>query len=236
VIQAPRSIEEWERDKQRGEIDPQKRLRQARIPEKYRECTWEGYRATAGTSGPPAETLKDILRGYVDGYPEATHDGLVLIGPPGYGKTLGAALVAKTLCLAGYWVKYTTYASLVTRRMDVIRLEKVADRVGGHSEESDEAERARYRLDFVERECDLLVLDDVGKEYRAKSGWSDDGLDALLRNRVEASKATLITSNLPLQDWTAYNVSMASFLHEVGEVITIDRGQDQRPTTRRKRA
>jgi len=188
---------------------------------------WAGYDTTCGTLQTeefPAESLKDILLDYVERWEEVKPDGLVLLGASGYGKSMGAALLAKELCLSGVWVKFITNAELLERRKNLIRIEKECER----SEDFTAYNQAEYLLRFFEYECDLLVLDDVGKEYRAKSGYSDSGLDMLLRRRHAYRKATIITSNLSMDDWHSYNSSMASFMHDIGEVVEINDGCDHR--------
>lgn len=217
-----RTPAQWEQDKEREETDPAKRLRNARIPEHLQHKTWADYEP--GTTAVGDEELRDILRDWADHYDDDVREGVVLLGPAGWGKTLGLTLVLKQLVLDGVYGRYTTNANLIERRKELIGLEQ-------HAQSTDDwgpANAAKWRLAFFETECDVLVLDDVGKEYRAKSGWSDDQLDLLLRRRVEAGKVTLISSNLQRTDWQSYNESMLSFLYEVGEVVQLKTGRDHR--------
>ena len=115
------------------------------------------------------------------------------------------------------------------RRQEQIRLDSQAQA----SSDWSVADRARQWTDITTDHCELLVLDDVGKEYRAASGYADAGLNELLRSRTNAGKATIITSNLVRQDWNSYNRSMASFLDELGEVVEVERSTDFRPARRR---
>lgn len=217
-----RTPAQWEVDKERRETDPAKRRRNAHIPEHLRELTWEDYRP--GARNPQGEELRDILMEWADHFTEDVREGVVLLGPAGWGKTLGLCLTAMQLIDAGVWVRYSTNANLLERRKQLISLEQSAQQ----TDDWGDANAARWRLAMFETECDVLVLDDVGKEYRAKSGYSDDQLDLLLRRRVEAGKVTLISSNLTHDDWKSYNDSMASFLYEVGEVVVLTEGKDRR--------
>jgi DNA replication protein DnaC len=86
----------------------------------------------------------------------------------------------------------------------------------------------------------VLFLDDVGKEYRAASGWSDAELDNLMRTRTALGKVTMVSSNVKYADWEKYNSSMVSFLKEMGEIVILIAGSDHRddeaPPARRRRA
>lgn len=217
-----RTPAQWEMDKERGETNPVKRLRNAYIPEHLRELTWADY--DAGCTADSGEELRDILIDWADHYTPDVREGMVLLGPAGWGKTLGLVLVAMQLIEAKVWVRYSTNANLLERRKRVVSLEQSTKQ----NDDWGDANAAAWRLSFFESECDVLVLDDVGKEYRAASGWSDDQLDLLLRRRVETGKVTLISSNLTLADWRSYNDSMASFLYEVGEVVELTEGKDRR--------
>jgi DNA replication protein DnaC len=59
----------------------------------------------------------------------------------------------------------------------------------------------------------LLVIDDVGKEYGSK--YDDTSFDELLRSRYDKSLPTLMTTNIPREQWDAqYGAAMGSFAHE----------------------
>ena len=51
------------------------------------------------------------------------------------------------------------------------------------------------------RECELLILDDLGAENRSqKNNWTDKEFFRLLGGRFSQGKVTVITSNVPLSD------------------------------------
>lgn len=216
-----RTEAQWAADSQREQTDPAKRMRDAYLPEHWRELTWDDYADAVGTRD---ESLKDVLRWWADHWKPGDPEGLVLLGPPGYGKTFGAVLAAKQVCLAGAWVKYVTHAQLGIRQRALIGLEEQAK----STDDWGDYNRARYRLMFIETECDLLVLDDVGKDYRSDNRWTDTQLDSLLRRRVELGKATILTSNVPHDEWIKFDPSMSSFMYELGEIVNITRGRDMR--------
>lgn len=66
----------------------------------------------------------------------------------------------------------------------------------------------------------FLVIDDLGREYRAQSGFMEAELCSLLRSRVSHNKTTVITSNLsPQEIHTNYGQSVSELLKEV--MITV---------------
>lgn len=217
----PRTIAQWEMDTQREQTDPALRRRDAYIPKHLQHLTWDDYEEGSGTRD---EELRDILIDYADHWTPEERDGIVLLGKPGFGKTLGAVLLAMDIIDQGGWVKYVTHERLVERKKNLIGLEQEAQQ----TEDWQAANAETYRIAFIEIECDLLVLDDVGKAYRAASGYADNGLDSLLRRRVEAGKATIMTSNLASKEWAKFDASMSSFIHEIGEVVELTRGRDHR--------
>lgn len=238
-MQKLRTIEEWMRDKERGDTY-ERRLVRAGIPEKFHAMTWRDYAddAVVQNAHKQPEPLKDVLEFYVEEWEKGRRTSCVLLGPPGYGKTCGMALLACSLVEQGHFVRWTSFADLTRRKKNLFGMARVAE----ENDDWGEHEKEELRLRWIEQDSDALFLDDVGKEYRAASGWSDAELDQLLRSRTAAGRATFITSNLKFSDWATYNVSMASFLHEVGEVLPVIEGVDHRrdsgkdsPVSRRAR-
>ena len=220
----------------RTQQDPAVRLRSAAIPEEHAEQDWNGYSALAAKTT-DKEIPKHLLRLYADWLSAQIAcggkiEGLTLLGPPGVGKSLGAALVAKQVCLDGGWVKWIPFDTLVERDRALVGLSRRAD--SGDQDAILAYNREQMLLDFARYEVDLLVLDDVGQEYRTESRFGDALLHRLTRRRSAAGKATLITSNLLLDEWTMYSASMASFLFEVGDVLTlVGSGDNQRAERKR---
>ena len=163
--------------------------------------------------------LDRLLNGAVISSPGAKlcGKGLLLIGKPGHGKTtLSCTLVQEALRKApqDLWGG----ASFVKRPaffIDYPKLLRIQQRSW-----KDDAEDDRDLMDAIYGEAGndsvkILVLDDLGKEYRTASGWAENVFDAVLRARYNAGLPTIVTTNVPLNDWgSVYGEPMESFAHE----------------------
>ena len=73
----------------------------------------------------------------------------------------------------------------------------------------------------------LLVLDDLGKEYKG-SGFNDASFDEILRSRYDRALPTIITTNVMRDNWEKqYGQAMGSFAFEAFNQIEII-GEDRR--------
>lgn len=124
--------------------------------------------------------------------------GLVLWSPSnGTGKTSLAALVAKQMRRAGLTAYFT--------RTDSLQEDMIEGR--RYNEETTVRERVR--------EVDLLVLDDFGKEHKARSGFTENWIESLLRDRVQALRPTVLTTNLaPEQIKGVFSLDLANVMKE----------------------
>jgi DNA replication protein DnaC len=67
------------------------------------------------------------------------------------------------------------------------------------------------RVEYVR----LLVIDDMGKEYRANSGFAETQFGALIRKRTRARKTTLINTNQGLREFQdVYGLSTSELVNE----------------------
>ncbi len=110
----------------------------------------------------------------------SSHQGVLLIGPPGIGKTHAAVAIAVGAIRAGYRARVRSVFDLAADFL--------------------EAEAAGQRRELVETltRVDLLVLEDFGMKKLGPSA-AEDMLEIFVRRHETAS--TLITTNRPTQDW-----------------------------------
>jgi len=113
----------------------------------------------------------------------AEHEDLLLIGPPGVGKSHMATAIAIGAIRAGYRV-------LVRSTFDL-------------SQDFLEADALQQRKELVARltKVDLLAIEDFGMK-RLGPAAAEDLLEVFLRRHEKAS--TIVTTNRPTQDWGAF--------------------------------
>ena len=153
-------------------------LARAGMPPRYRTCTRDNWR------GP----WPDAVAAWAVKPDLAQRDSLLIHGGAGTGKSHLAAVLLRDhlrpLGAEGLWWN----AALL---LDVLRREFGRDTDGA-------AMQAAIETPF-------LVLDDVGAETLAgdKGEWRRDRIGFLIQQRYDRLKATVITSNLELEDFMA---------------------------------
>ncbi len=113
----------------------------------------------------------------------AQHADLLLIGPPGLGKSHIVTAIAIGAIRAGY-------RALVRSAFDLCQ-------------DFSEAEAMGQRKDLVQKltKIDLLVIEDFGMKKLGPSA-AEDLLEVFVRRHEAAS--TVVTTNRPTQDWGAF--------------------------------
>lgn len=113
----------------------------------------------------------------------ADHRGVLLIGPPGIGKSHAAIAIAVGAIRAGYRV----------------RVRSVFDLAGDLAEAEALGERRKFVQDLLR--TDLLVIEDFGMK-RLGAAAAEDLLEIFVRRHETGS--TLITTNRPTEDWGTF--------------------------------
>ncbi|MBQ8759180.1 MAG: ATP-binding protein [Clostridia bacterium] len=106
------------------------------------------------------------------------NDSLLFIGKTGLGKTHISTAIAKEIIDKGHDVVYDTIGNIINT---------YEQQTFGHSEEAANTV-ARYL------ECDLLIIDDLGTEF--KNAFTQSVIYNLLNTRINSGKAMIISTNL----------------------------------------
>jgi DNA replication protein DnaC len=144
--------------------------------------------------------------------------GVLLVGEPGHGKTTLASTALQSLIRGISGETLGTPGKLPKRVGVFMDYPKLLRLQKSQFDEMDE--NVQLKLDSIYGDADksnnvpVFVLDDLGKEYRTGSKWSENQFDALLRSRYNAGLPTIVTTNVPLKDWYIYGESMESFARE----------------------
>lgn len=194
------------------------------VPKRFRDATIASWRERTGSNA-----VADVLDSYVadiDNEYEAGR-GLLLIGRPGVGKTYLTCAVLNALPS-----RFTRrfYPLNVLMRMS-LRLMDLKDQWMRFEDEDayTEWKRGGAEMRYVRNNCDFLALDDVGMEHRTNSNWVEDEFQLLVRMRYDACLPTIITSNMPVEQWgSVYGAAMASFVHEAYRIVVVRNVDDLR--------
>lgn len=144
--------------------------------------------------------------------------GLYFLGTLGTGKTMLANLVLKELIKNGYRCFNTTFSQTVEMF------------TAGWS---DKADKDYFQRKFIHSE--VLLLDDVGKELRGtRLALAETTFDAILRQRVQAGRTTIITTNMTPADLEdGYGAAILSLIREKSLELIFD-GTDYRTSARER--
>lgn len=160
--------------------------------------------------------------------------GLLLVGKPGHGKTTLASTALQELLrtiprdVIGTPERLPLRPAYFTDYPKLLRLQK-------RNWEEDSDNEIQNLIDGIYGDAPehlnikVLVLDDIGKEYRTASGWAENTFDALLRARFNAGLPTIVTTNVPIKDWgDTYGQPMGSFVKEAFMPIVVESAEGDR--------
>lgn len=154
----------------------QTQIRKSLLPQKFLTRTWDGFQVTDANR-------QAFIRAkqYADTFDRRAGKGLVFIGTVGTGKTHLCAAIALQLLEGEHSVMFGTVATLLGQIRSTY--------------DSQQSEREVFNR---MTKCDLLIIDDMGKERVTE--WGDTMLYELVNTRYENNKAILFTTNNTLSD------------------------------------
>lgn len=173
----------------------------------YQRLDWDDY------VGP--DRARTSVTKYLDRHEQFVSRGMgmYMSGSYGTGKTMLANLAIKELIKFGYTCWATTFSQTVQ-----MFTAGWGDRV----------EQAYFQKKFIDSQ--VLLLDDVGRELRdTRMQLAETTFDAILRQRVQAGRPTMITTNMtPVDLENGYGAAILSLIRE--RCLDVDfTGDDFRP-------
>jgi DNA replication protein DnaC len=163
-------------------------LDRARIPQRYRQCTFENYETDNEQEGAsPAQMeawnrslaqAKLNMHGFARDFPVGTAHGLLLMGPCGVGKTHLAVAALQEVVLRGHSGLFYDYRELLKE-----------------IQASYSADNPVTEMGILEPVLgvEVLMLDDLGSSK--PSPWALETVGHILNTRYNADRATLLTTN-----------------------------------------
>jgi len=155
----------------------------AQIPREYRGVSLETFRTRIGSNPIEQRALTSALiavRNFVREFnPEQKRPGLLLIGPPGVGKTHLAVAALREVMEKGFAGVFYNYATLLQQ----IR--------AGYDPASNVSSREAYETAL---DVDVLMLDDLGA-HRV-TDWVEDTVTEIITHRCNNGKPLIATTNL----------------------------------------
>jgi len=167
-------------------------VRRANLPERYWEASLNAI--------PDHLDYKHKIEKYLANLVEMMDQGIGLYlwsAENGTGKTSVSALIAKEALRYGKTVFFEE-----SSRLKGMLINK---------EQFEEGTSIEERMMMV----DVLILDDVGKEYRTSSGYAENVIETLIRARVQKVRTTIMTGNVHPKDMKKiYSEDFAALLKE----------------------
>ena len=187
-----------ERVRQKARVD--KLLSESGIKKRFQQRTFDSF--ICDTQG--RKQAYKTAREYAENFAEALKkgEGLYIEGSYGTGKTHLAAAIAIYLTEREYSVVMKTSFDLFEEIKRTF----------------DDTERTEAEVTTAYKDCDLLIIDDLGKEQC--TDWSMSVLYSIVNDRYEAMKPMIITTNFNGKDLIKAMTPKGYGSQKIGAIIS----------------
>jgi len=199
-------FERQEQERQRQAEEERRRRIEAKFglvkfPARYTHMTVDAFEARTGT-----ENALRAVREYITCWPRqmSTGEGLMLIGPPGNGKSHLVAAAYHALRARGFVPVLVVVPDLWTRMDATYRL-------GSREHEAD--------IYAALIDCDLLILDDLGADKPTDK--RRERLYTIVNARLLRNRPIIATSNVTDMDELEWRISKRTVDRLMGECLTV---------------
>ena len=160
----------------------ERRLAAARIPERYRHYTLDGYETAFRGADPSLSRAHLTARKFVDAYPvDTAGKGLLFTGSIGVGKThLAVGVLRRLMQESGVNGLFCDYRELLKNIQN------------SYNSQVNTTELELLKPVFA---AEVLVLDDLGAQK--PNEWVWDTVALILNTRYNDKQTTIITTNYP---------------------------------------
>ncbi len=152
----------------------ERRLAEAGIPPMFMQKTLANY----ANRTPAHREVREAARAFAESFDPETHDGILLRGGTGCGKTHVSVAILRAVLERGFTGRFVNFQKLLMRIRE------------SYEEGRGEGEASILR-DLLEAQ--LLVIDDLGAERT--TDWVADRLYYIINERYESGMPLIVTTN-----------------------------------------